>query len=63
MTMAGRAANARDIGPQVLPTTSLRVRKCYLLLAIGRNSLGRELQQARIEQSPMRHRLYLCLHY
>jgi len=63
MTMAGGAANARDTGPQVLPTTSLRVRKWYLLVAIGRNSLGRELQRARIEQSPTRYRLYLRLHY
>lgn len=35
MTMLSRAANARDTGPQVFPTTSLRVRKWYLLLAIG----------------------------
>lgn len=35
MTMPSRAANVRDTGPQVFPTTSLRVRKWYLLLAIG----------------------------
>jgi len=33
--MPSRAANVRDTGPQVFPTTSLRVRKWYLLLAIG----------------------------
>jgi len=41
MTMPSRTVNVRDTEPQVFQTTVLCVRKWYLLLAIGRNSLGR----------------------